>query len=120
MTDEKRVEECKKCECCKLVGKFFFLSGAVFFGTLMALLLAHALTKPQFPPCHRFMMQPPIGIERQLPPAMAGQYGHHFKGMPMDKGMKMHRCKHKHHFKNMPKDMNRFHKPQAPAKHLSK
>ena len=74
--DEKRVEECKKCVCCKLVCKFFFLSGAVFLGTFLALLLAHALTKPQFPPSHRGMMeQYHPGLERQIPPVTRGHVG---------------------------------------------
>ena len=74
MTEEqKKVEECKKCECCKMVCKFFFLSGAVFLGTLMALLLAHSLLKPNFPPCAGKMMRPHLGIERQMP---QGMYGH--------------------------------------------
>ena len=74
--DEKRTEECKNCECCKLVGKFFFLSGAVFLGTLMALLLAHSLTKPEFPKCHKGMMRPHHpGIERQVPPVAEAEQG---------------------------------------------
>ena len=73
MTEEQK--DCKKCECCKLVCKFFFLSGAVFLGTLMALLFAHALLKPQCPPCMGKMMRPYLGIERQMPPRM-------FKNLP--------------------------------------
>ena len=74
MTEEqKKVEECKKCECCKLVCKFFFLSGAVFLGTLMALLLAHSLLKPSFPPCMGKMMRPHAWIERQMPPRILHQ-----------------------------------------------
>ena len=77
MTDEqKKVEECKNCECCKMVCKFFFLSGAVFLGTLMALLLAHALLKPSCPPCHGKMMRfHRPGIERQMPPRMFEHQG---------------------------------------------
>jgi len=70
MSDEQnKVEECKckNCEICKLVGKFFFLTGAIFLGTLFALLLAHALNKPQFPPFHRGMYGIRPGIEKQIP-----------------------------------------------------
>ncbi len=71
MTEEKK--ECK-CKTCELLGKFLFLTGAVFLGTLLALLLAHAINKPKFPPCHRGMfMGPRAGIERRLPPPIAQQ-----------------------------------------------
>ena len=74
--EQKKVEECKNCECCKLVCKFFFLSGAVFLGTLMALLLAHALLKPSCPPCHGKMMRfHRPGIERQMPSRMLKHRG---------------------------------------------
>jgi len=93
MSDEqKKVEDCKKCECCKLVCKFFFLSGAVFFGTLMALLFAHALLKPNCPPCHSKMMGPHRpGIERQMPPQMIEHRGQmpNFKMHPGQ--MRMHK-----------------------------
>ena len=77
MTDEeKKVEGCKKCECCRLIAKFFFLAGAVFLGTFLALVLAHALAKPKFPPCHKGMMRPhDPGIERQLPPKFQLEQG---------------------------------------------
>ena len=74
MTDEQK--ECKKCECCKLVCKFFFLSGAVFLGALMAILFAHALLKPTCPPCRGNMMRMHRpGIERQMPPRMLEHRG---------------------------------------------
>ena len=86
MSDEqKKVEECKKCECCKLVCKFFFLSGAVFFGTLMAILLAHALLKPNFKACPMMMFPPRPGIEGHMHHKMmmhpGFRHGMH-RGMP--------------------------------------
>ncbi len=76
MVDEQNKKtECRHCEYCKLVGKFFFISGAVFLGTLMALLLAHALLKPNFKACPMGMFPPRPGIERQMPPHMFGQPG---------------------------------------------
>ena len=89
MTDEeKKVEiieqkEEKKCCCCKLFCKFLMITSAVFTGTLLALLVAKALTQPQFPPCPCAMKGYRPGFERQLPSQQMGErvmHGHHFRG----------------------------------------
>ncbi len=63
------VKECKNCETCKLIKKFLFLSGAIFVGTTLAILLSAAILKPNCP-CHKGPMKghgPIPGIERQMP-----------------------------------------------------
>ena len=86
MTDEEKKSECcgNESKCCKMIAKFFFKVGAVFLGTLLAILVAAALLKPPVPPC-------PCGIgpkgpcplqkmERQVP-HFAGEHQkgpHHF------------------------------------------
>ena len=87
MTDEEKKVEVyanhKEC-CCKLFCKFLMITSAVFVGTLLALLVAKALTQPKFPPCPCAMKHYRPGIERQLPPpAQFGErpmHKHHFKG----------------------------------------
>lgn len=84
MTDEeKKVEvvEHKEC-CCKLFCKFLMITSAVFVGSLLALLVAKALTQPNFPPCPCAMKGHRPGIERQLPPQIGERpmHKHHFKG----------------------------------------
>lgn len=88
--EEKKVQETKQCDCCKKAQEFFFIAGAVFLGTLLALLLAHALNKPQFPPCHRGMMGPHHPrMERQLPQQAFSRHGQrpNFRGqIPQQRG----------------------------------
>ena len=63
MTDEEKITkseetkecECKTCKCCEYAKKFLFLTGAIFLGTLLALLTAHCMLKPKF-------HHPPMGI----------------------------------------------------------
>lgn len=84
MTEEQQTEVCetKKCECrCKeLLCKFLLKVCAVFFGTLLAILVASSLLRPQMPPCgcpFKMMHQPYPAMEKQMPPM--GMHKH-FKG----------------------------------------
>ena len=84
MTDEEKKVECceKECKCCKMIAKFFFKVGAVFLGTLLAILVAAALLRPGVPPC-RCGIGPqgpcPLKMERHMPPMAKYHKGpHHF------------------------------------------
>ena len=86
MTEEERKVEApqKDCCCCKMFCKFLLITASVFTGTLLALLVAKALTQPKFPPCPCAFRYHRPGIERQMPPQYRiekrGMHGHHFKG----------------------------------------
>lgn len=67
MTEELKTCNCKK-KCVKVLKKFIFLSGAVFVGSTLAILLSAAILRPKCPPCPRGMMGPHPRMERQLPP----------------------------------------------------
>lgn len=89
MTEEKKEQECKCCECreklAKALKEFTFKALIVYVGATLAIITSANILKPKFP-CHKMMPRP--GIERQMPPVV---YPENF-----DKGF--HR-KHKH-FKN--------------------
>ena len=100
MTDEEKivVEEKKEChcECSKTLTMFLLGTTSVFLGTLLAILVASALLKPNMPcPCKMQMGHP--GFERQLPPPGVGM--HKFDGP-------------RHKFHN--KDFKKFEKGQRP------
>ena len=101
MTEEEKVVEVRKhgeC-CCKLFCKFLMITASVFTGTLLALLVAKALTQPAFPPCPCAFKGHRPGIERQFPPAQMGE-------RPM----------HRHHFKGERPDFDKESKPNKPEK----
>lgn len=85
MTEEVKTCDCKEKAIQKLK-EFAFITGAVFLGALLAILLSANILKPKCPPCHKGMMGPYPGIERQLPPpgmmnhADRGHYGRDFRG----------------------------------------
>ncbi len=66
MSDEER-HSCKKA-----VKKFLFISGGVFVGATLAILVSAALLKPKCPPPPAGFMPPAPPMERQLPPPPAG------------------------------------------------
>ena len=99
MTEEHVCETECKCKACKYICKFLFLTGAIFLGTLLALLLANALQRPKFPPCPCNCMKNKMhGIEKQLPQ-------HH---MDKQKNDVMH--------ENV--NPERFNKPQRPERRV--
>ena len=67
-----------KCDCkekaIKKVKEFLVISGGVFVGATLAILVSASLLKPKCPPPPMGMMPPRPGFERQLPPPM--MYGH--------------------------------------------
>ena len=73
MTDEEKKvvevdENCKCCKCCEVAKEFFLRAGAVFFGVLMALLVASALIGPK-PGCPcKMMMNHSPKMERPFYP----------------------------------------------------
>ena len=71
MTDEEKKCECK---CCKKVKEFLFISGAVFVGAFLAIMLSSAVLKPKMPPCPMRMMPPVIVQPMYQPPMMQEQW----------------------------------------------
>lgn len=67
MTEEIKTCDCKE-KAIKKLQEFAFISGAVFIGALLAILLSAYILKPKCPPCNNGMMGPYPRIERQLPP----------------------------------------------------
>lgn len=65
-------EEIKTCDskekCLKKLKEFAFISGAVFVGATLAILLSAVILKPKCPPCPRGFMGPQPRMERPLPP----------------------------------------------------
>ncbi|MBP3820456.1 hypothetical protein J6G99_02295 [bacterium] len=95
MTEEiKEEQKCScGCECAKTLKEFFLRAGAVFVGTLFAILVASALLRPSAPPCkcHKGMHGMHPGIEKRIPPIMRHnkQFPQKFEGQSPDfKGKK--------------------------------
>ena len=102
-------EEVKTCECKEKAKKFLFISGAVFVGATLAILVSAAILKPKCPPPPMGMMPPRPGFERQLPPpAVMDRYcAPEFQG-------KRCPCRCHKHFKEgmKPQDFNFPEKPE--------
>ena len=114
--DEKKVEKHCECECCKKIAKFFYLAGAVFLGTLLAILVSYALLAPKNPPCPCAMRGHHAGIEHQMPPMM-GQNG--FAGpQKMHKGcpLMQKKLEAKKHFEGQKGERPNFNPQQRPEK----
>lgn len=84
MTEEVKVTEEKHHECnCNVFLKFLVLTSSVFVGSLLAILVAKALTQPSFPPCPMMKhFNRPMYEKGFYPPAM-GEHPmmkHEFKG----------------------------------------
>ena len=73
MTDELKItEETKKCDCkektIQKLKEFAFLSGAVFVGGTLSILLCANILKPKCPMAPFGPMGPRPAMHRQLPP----------------------------------------------------
>lgn len=110
MTEEEKKCECKTCKCKEYAKKFLFISGAVFVGATLAILVSANILKPKCPP-PMYMMGPRMGIERQLPPpAFYGQRPPQFYG-----GKCPCKC-HKHHKGDFNPQKENFPKPSVNEK----
>lgn len=79
MTDElKPTCNCKE-KCLEKLKEFAFLTGAIFIGTTLAILLSAQILKPK---CPYKMLKPYPGIERRLPPPpmMHGDFDKGYRG----------------------------------------
>ncbi len=71
--EEKTYERRNECNC-QVFSKFLMLTSAVFLGSLLAILVAKALTTPAFPPCPCAMKNLNRAVyERQIPPMIDGK-----------------------------------------------
>lgn len=110
MTEEQVCETECKCKTCKYICKFLFLTGAIFVGTLLALLLANALQQPKYPPmpcnCMKHGMH---GMERQLPMGkpVANNVMRNHKSSPRDVAGRFDRQQQARHPQQVPEKQAR-------------
>jgi len=73
-----------KCQCkekaVKKLKEFLFISGGVFVGATLAILVSASILKPKCPPPPMGFIPPRPGFERQMPPMMYHHYGPEFRG----------------------------------------
>ncbi|GEM_PF-6144912 len=113
MSDEER-HSCKKA-----VKKFLFISGGVFVGATLAILVSAALLKPKCPPPPAGFMPPAPPMERQLPPpppqAMGGgQPAPEFRGSNAPCPCQNKGKAHKHHREHFNPQAQNMQLPPAP------
>lgn len=116
MTDElKATEETKKCDCkekaIQKLKEFAFISGAVFVGATLSILLCASILKPKCPMAPFGPMGPRPAMHRQLPPPMMlGNFDRDFvkrnRGDCPCRKLKKHN-KHKFSRKNFKRDWNK-------------
>ena len=92
-----------KCDCkekaTKKVREFLFISGGVFVGATLAILVSASILKPKCPPPPACCFPHRPGFERQLPPPpmMNNHFNPEFKGQRGDFCPPRCKCKcHKH------------------------
>lgn len=96
MTEEIKTCDCKE-KAIKKLQEFAFISGAVFLGALLAILLSAAILRPKCPPYHRGMMGPYPRMERPLPPPPPMMYDHGGPGREFRGPREGHRPHFKEH-----------------------
>lgn len=113
-----------KCDCkekaIKKVKEFLFISGGVFVGATLAILVSASLLKPKCPPPPMGMMPPRAGFERQIP-MMHGQGQFRGDGYNCPCRGKCH-ChkKHKGDFRPQNPDFQRQNEKFAPNENETK